>query len=187
MDWRWNSKKTPKNEPMIQSAEYKRLEEYRERTSNWKLWGPYLSERSWGNVREDYSAHGDAWGFFPHDHARSRAYRWGEDGLCGISDRSQNLCFAFAFWNGKDPILKERLFGLGGPEGNHGEDVKELYFYLDTSPTHSYMRMLYKYPQGEYPYAQIANERIERGINRRRNMKFKTPGFLLTDDTSIVR
>src|SRR4051812_13251769 len=109
---------------MIQSAEYKRLAEYRERISNWKLWGPYLSERSWGNVREDYSQFGDAWGFFPHDHARSRAYRWGEDGLCGISDRSQNLCFAFAFWNGKDPILKERLFGLAGPEGNHGEDVK---------------------------------------------------------------
>lgn len=148
---------------MSQSAEFKRLKEYRERTSNWKLWGPYLSERSWGNVREDYSANGDAWGFFPHDHARSRAYRWGEDGLCGISDRSQNLCFAFAFWNGKDPILKERLFGLAGPEGNHGEDVKELYFYLDTSPTHSYMRMLYKYPQAAYPYAQITSE------NRTRN------------------
>ncbi len=139
-------------------AEFKRLEEYREKISNWKLWGPYLSERSWGVVREDYSANGDAWGFFPHDHARSRAYRWGEDGLCGICDRSQNLCFSFAFWNGKDPILKERLFGLAGPEGNHGEDVKELYYYLDTSPTHSYMKMLYKYPHGEYPYAKLLNE-----------------------------
>jgi len=143
---------------MINCAEFKRLEEYRERISNWKLWGPYLSERSWGNVREDYSANGDAWAYFPHDHSRSRAYRWGEDGLCGISDRSQNLCFAFAFWNGKDPILKERLFGLAGPEGNHGEDVKELYFYLDSSPTHSYMRALYKYPQQLYPYADLLAE-----------------------------
>jgi hypothetical protein len=143
-------------------AENKRLEEYRQKVSNWKHWGPYLSERSWGNVREDYSPNGDAWGFFPHDHARSRAYRWGEDGLCGISDRNQHLCFAFSFWNGKDPILKERLFGLAGPEGNHGEDVKELYFYVDTSPTHSYMKMLYKYSQAEYPYAHIANENRNR-------------------------
>ena len=121
----------------------------------WKKWGPYLSERQWGTVREDYSADGDAWDYFTHDQARSRAYRWGEDGLAGISDDKQRLCFALALWNGRDPILKERLFGLTNSEGNHGEDVKEYYFYLDTTPTHSYMKYLYKYPQAAYPYADL--------------------------------
>jgi hypothetical protein len=135
----------------------------RERRGHWNRWGPFLSERSWGTVREDYSPDGNAWGYFPHDHARSRAYRWNEDGLAGICDRHQYLCFALALWNGRDPILKERMFGLGGPEGNHGEDVKEYYFYLDNTPTHSYMRLLYKYPQAEFPYAQLVEE------NRRRD------------------
>jgi hypothetical protein len=128
------------------SPEQVRLEEARDGKAPWKKWGPYLSERQWGTVREDYSPNGDAWNFFTHDHARSRAYRWGEDGLGGISDDKQHLCFALALWNGKDPILKERLFGLTNSEGNHGEDVKEYYFYLDSRPTHSYMKFLYKYP-----------------------------------------
>jgi hypothetical protein len=138
--------------------EEERLEETRQRSAHWRRWGPYLAERHWGTVREDYSPHGDAWGFFPHDHARSRAYRWGEDGLLGISDNHQRLCFALALWNGRDPILKERLYGLTGPEGNHGEDVKEYYFYLDSTPTHSYMKALYKYPQAAFPYARLAEE-----------------------------
>src|SRR5215471_4777603 len=121
----------------------------------WKKWGPYLSERQWGTVREDYSQDGNAWSYFPHDQARSRAYRWGEDGLGGISDDKQRLCFALALWNERDPILKERLFGLTNSEGNHGEDVKECYFYLDSTPTHSYMKYLYKYPQGEFPYLDL--------------------------------
>ena len=132
-----------------------RLTESRERRKNWKRWGPYLSERSWGTVREDYSADGDAWNYFPHDHARSRAYRWNEDGLAGICDRHQQVCFALALWNGRDPILKERLFGLTGKQGNHGEDVKECYFYLDNTPTHSYMKYLYKYPQAAFPYDEL--------------------------------
>ena len=118
----------------------------------WKKWGPYLSERQWGTVREDYSESGNAWDHFPHDHSRSRVYRWGEDGIAGISDSMQRICFALALWNGKDPILKERLFGLTGNEGNHGEDVKELYYYLDNTPSHSYMKHLYKYPQSAFPY-----------------------------------
>ncbi|HET7745791.1 MAG TPA: glucosidase, partial [Vicinamibacteria bacterium] len=129
----------------------------------WRRWGPYVSERSWGTVREDYSPNGDAWGYFPHDHARSRAYRWGEDGLAGICDRYQLLVFALALWNGRDPILKERLFGLVPSEGNHGEDVKEYYFYLDSTPTHSYMKWLYKYPQREYPYGLLIEENRRRG------------------------
>ena len=137
------------------NAELKRLEEARERKVHWKRWGPYLSERQWGTVREDYSEYGTAWDYFPHDHARSRAYRWGEDGLLGISDNHQRLCFAPALWNGRDPILKERLFGLTNSEGNHGEDVKEYYYYLDSTPTHSYMNGLYKYPQTAYPYERI--------------------------------
>ena len=145
------------------TAEHKRLLAYRERKSNWKNWGPYLSDRAWGTVREDYSENGTAWDYFPHDHARSRAYRWNEDGLAGISDRRQYLCFALALWNERDPILKERLFGLTGPQGNHGEDVKEYYFYLDSTPTHSYMKMLYKYPQGEFPYAHLVSENARRG------------------------
>jgi hypothetical protein len=140
-----------------------RLQEDRERKANWKRWGPYLSERQWGTVREDYSAYGTAWDSFSHDQARSRTYRWGEDGLAGISDRHQFICFALALWNGRDPILKERLFGLTGSEGNHGEDVKEYYFYLDSTPTHSYMKYLYKYPQAPYPYARLAEENRRRG------------------------
>jgi glycogen debranching enzyme len=145
------------------TPEHERLEEARTRTVHWKRWGPYLSERQWGTVREDYSPHGTAWDYFPHDHARSRAYRWGEDGLAGISDNHQRLCFAIALWNGRDPILKERLFGLTGPEGNHGEDVKEYYFYLDSTPTHSYMRYLYKYPQAAFPYTELVEENRRRG------------------------
>jgi hypothetical protein len=143
--------------------ERKRLEAARSSSVPWKKWGPYLSERQWGTVREDYSENGDAWNFFTHDHARSRAYRWGEDGLAGISDDKQRLCFALALWNGKDPILKERLFGLTNSEGNHGEDVKEYYFYLDSTPTHSYMKFLYKYPQAAYPYSDLVE------TNRKRN------------------
>jgi hypothetical protein len=150
---------------MKDTAEHQRLAEYHERESNWKHWGPYLSERAWGTVREDYSAHGAAWDYFPHDHARSRTYRWNEDGLAGICDRNQYLCFALALWNGRDPIIKERLFGLNGPEGNHGEDVKEYYFYLDSTPTHSYMKMLYKYPQAAYPYSELAAENGRRGFH----------------------
>ncbi len=140
---------------MNNNEETKRLEAARSEKEPWKKWGPYLSERQWGTVREDYSEGGDAWNFFTHDHARSRAYRWGEDGIAGISDDKQRLCFALALWNGKDPILKERLFGLTNSEGNHGEDVKEYYFYLDSTPTHSYMKYLYKYPQAAYPYADL--------------------------------
>ncbi len=177
------------------TAEENRLLEEARREQNWKRWGPYLSDRQWGTVREDYSPNGDAWGYFPHDHARSRAYRWGEDGLIGFTDRECRLCFAPALWNGKDGILKERLFGLSNPEvwnsksppsptfsvlcvnlnaclpifflhhgqGNHGEDVKECYYYLDSSPTHSYMKALYKYPQREYPYRELIEENGRRG------------------------
>src|SRR3954471_5728438 len=148
---------------IVDVAEQKRLNEQREAQVPWKKWGPYLSERQWGTVREDYSENGDAWNFFSHDHARSRAYRWGEDGLAGISDDRQRLCFALALWNGNDPILKERLFGLTNSEGNHGEDVKEYYFYLDSTPTHSYMRYLYKYPQAAYPYADLIDTNRSRG------------------------
>ncbi len=133
-----------------------------DRTSHWRRWGPYLSERSWGNPREDYSADGTAWDYFTHDHARSRTYRWTEDGIAGICDNHQRLCFAFAFWNGVDPILKERLFGVSGPEGNHGEDVKEYYYYLDSTPTHSYMKALYKYPQSPFPYADLVETNRKR-------------------------
>jgi len=145
------------------TAEQTRLEEAREQKIPWKKWGPYLSERQWGTVREDYSEGGDAWNYFSHDQARSRAYRWGEDGLAGISDDQQRLCFALALWNGKDPILKERLFGLTNSESNHGEDVKEYYFYLDSTPTHSYMKYLYKYPQAAYPYSDIVETSRRRG------------------------
>ena len=148
---------------MPDNPEATRLLEDAKRERNWKRWGPYLSERQWGTVREDYSADGACWDFFPHDHARSRAYRWGEDGLLGITDRECRLCFALALWNGRDPILKERLFGLTGPEGNHGEDVKECYFFLDSTPTHSYMKALYKYPQAEFPYAGLVAENRKRG------------------------
>ena len=145
------------------TVEDRRLEEDRQRTKYWKRWGSYLSERQWGTVREDYSPGGTAWEYLPHDHARSRTYRWGEDGIAGISDRHQLICFGLAMWNGRDHILKERLFGLNGHEGNHGEDVKEYYFYLDATPTHSYMKMLYKYPQAEFPYDQLVAENGRRG------------------------
>src|SRR6476659_9500755 len=141
------------------SAEHARLEDSSPDTpGNWKAIGPYVSERAWGTVREDYSADGQAWQYFPYEHARSRAYRWNEDGLAGLCDRAQRLCFALAFWNGRDPFLKERLFGLSGHEGNHGEDVKEYYFYADNTPTHSYMRYIYRYPQSEFPYERLVSE-----------------------------
>ena len=149
------------------TSEHRRLAEDKARTHNWKRWGPYLSERQWGTVREDYSHDGEAWYYFPHDHARSRAYRWGEDGLLGWTDRECRLCFSPALWNGRDAILKERLFGLTGPEGNHGEDVKEYYYYLDSTPTHSYARALYRYPQAEFPYSQLAEENDQRGLKDR--------------------
>ncbi len=145
------------------NPEQQRLIEVQAGGRRWDLFGPYLSERAWGTVREDYSADGNAWTYFPHDHARSRTYRWSEDGIGGISDDKQRICFALSFWNGQDAILKERLFGLAGPEGNHGEDVKEYYFYLDSAPTHSYMQMLYKYPQAAYPYSQLVQENARRG------------------------
>ena len=148
---------------MPMPAERQRLEEASRRQRHWRRWGPYLSERQWGTVREDYSPGGTAWEYLPHDHARSRAYRWGEDGIAGWSDNHQRLCFALALWNGRDPILKERLFGLTGNEGNHGEDVKELYYYLDATPTYSYAHSLYKYPQAEFPYARLVAEARRRG------------------------
>ncbi|HQU74371.1 MAG TPA: glucosidase, partial [Calditrichia bacterium] len=142
------------------------LKNIRER-GNWQAWGPYLSDRQWGTVREDYSANGDAWGYFSYENALSRAYRWGEDGIGGISDDQQRLCFALALWNGSDPFLKERFFGLTNAEGNHGEDVKELYYYLDATPTHSYLKMLYKYPQGRFPYERLRQENGNRGRGER--------------------
>ena len=154
-------------EKIVDVAEQKRLNEAREAGIPWKKWGPYLSERQWGTVREDYSSDGNAWAYFSHDQSRSRAYRWGEDGLGGISDDKQQLCFALALWNERDPILKERLFGLTNSEGNHGEDVKEYYFYVDSTPTHSYMKYLYKYPQAAYPYGEL----IEK--NRRSREEFE--------------
>src|SRR5262245_51450692 len=144
------------------TAEAQRLGQAREEGVPWRQWGPYLSERQWGTVREDYSQDGNAWDYFSHDQSRSRAYHWGEDGLGGISDDKQRLCFALALWNERDAILKERLFGLTNSEGNHGEDVKEYYYYLDATPTHSYMKYLYKYPQREYPYSDLVE------TNRRR-------------------
>jgi hypothetical protein len=144
------------------TAEHQRLTDNAGKSVPLVQWGPYLSERQWGTVREDYSPYGDAWHYFPFDHSHSRVYRWGEDGLAGISDFFQNLCFAVALWNGKDPILKERLFGLGNSQGNHGEDVKELYYYLDNVPTHSYMEYLYKYPQLAFPYEELKKENRKR-------------------------
>ncbi len=148
---------------MVVNGEQERLLAHDDGRADWKKWGPYVSERAWGTVREDYSPDGNAWDYFPHDHARSRTYRWGEDGLAGICDRSQYLCFALGLWNGRDLILKERLFGLNGHEGNHGEDVKECYFYLDNTPTHSYMKMLYKYPHAPFPYAELVDQNRRRG------------------------
>src|ERR1700712_1805074 len=139
-------------------SEQERMAEDARRVRNWRRWGPYLADRQWGTVREDYSEFGDCWTYLPHDHARSRAYRWGEDGLLGICDRECRLCFSIGLWNEHDPILKERLFGLSGHEGNHGEDVKECYYYLDASPTHSYLKALYKYPHRTFPYEQLVRE-----------------------------
>src|ERR1051326_3903298 len=147
------------------NAERQRLLEANTGRESWRGWGPYLSERQWGTVREDYSPHGNAWEYFPHDHARSRAYRWGEDGIAGFSDDQQRLCFSLALWNGKDPILKERLFGLTNNEGNHGEDVKECYYYLDCTPTHSYMKWLYRYPRTPYPYNDLVATNRQRGLS----------------------
>jgi hypothetical protein len=165
------------------NMERRRLAEEGARIKNWKRWGPYLSERQWATVREDYSPDGTCWDYFPHDHARSRAYRWGEDGLLGIAGRQCRLCFALALWNEKDPILKERLFGLTGPEGNHGEDVKEEYFYLDSTPTHSYMKALYKYPQKQdFP---THNWLTKTGCVVRTNLNsnYRTPVFFLKTAT----
>ncbi len=148
-------------------------EQQRLGNSAWKKWGPYLTERQWGTVREDYSEHGEAWDYFPHDHARSRVYRWGEDGIAGISDDLQRICFAVTLWNGKDQILKERLFGLTGREGNHGEDVKELYYYLDNLPSHAYMKHLYKYPMEAFPYSDL--------LNTNRNRSKHEPEYELLD------
>jgi hypothetical protein len=157
----------------ILTEEERRLDEDARRVKNWKRWGPYLPERQWGTVREDYSPDGSVWSYLTHDQARSRTYRWGEDGLLGITDRQCRICFSAALWNGKDSILKERLFGLAGTEGNHGEDVKECYYYLDSTPTHSYMRALYKYPHNAFPYDQLVHE------NRIRDRL--QPEFELTD------
>ncbi len=159
-----NQDKKPAPFSYVEVAEQKRLNEAREKGIPWKKWGPYLSERQWGTVREDYSKDGNAWDYFTHDQARSRAYRWGEDGMAGFSDDKQLLCFCLALWNGKDPILKERMFGLTNSESNHGEDVKEYYFYVDSTPTHSYMKYLYKYPQAEYPYRNLVE--TNRGRSR---------------------
>ena len=148
---------------MNTDGEVERLEQDRKRERNWKRWGPYLAERQWGTVREDYSANGDSWSYLTHDQSRSRAYRWGEDGLLGITDRQGRMCFAFAFWNERDVMLKERLFGLSGPEGNHGEDVKEEYFYVDALPSAAWLRSLYKYPQREFPYSDLMGENRRRG------------------------
>src|SRR5471030_2617938 len=145
------------------TEEQARMEEDRLHRAHWNRWGPYLSERAWCTVREDYSPDGSVWEYFTHEQARSRTYRWNEDGLAGICDRHQRLCFALTLWNGRDPFLKERLFGLTGPEGNHGEDVKECYFYLDATPTSSWLRALYKYPQGEFPYERLRAENRRRG------------------------
>src|SRR5271168_1778355 len=155
------------------TVEEERLREANDRVSHWKRWGPYVSERAWGTVREDYSKDGSAWEYLPFEHSHLRAYRWNEDGMAGICDRHQHICFALSMWNGKDPILKERMYGVTGNQGNHGEDCKEYYFYLDSTPTHSYMKYLYKYPQTEFPYRQLVEE------NRRRDKS--DPEFELLD------
>src|SRR5262245_46002079 len=155
---------SPRQYPTV---EHRRMAEDRERIVRWRHFGPYLSERAWGTVREDYSESGDAWSYFPHEHARSRAYRWSEDGLGGICDRNQILCLALALWNEKDEILKERAFGVAGPEGNHGEDVKDVYYYEDATPTSSYLRYLYKYPQRRFPYEELVARSRARGLHER--------------------
>ena len=166
------------------SAEAQRLAQDARREKDWKRWGPYLAERQWGTTREDYSADGDSWRYFTHEHVRSRAYRWGEDGLLGFTDRQCRLCFALALWNGRDPILKERLFGLTNAEGNHGEDVKECYFYLDAAPTYSYAKALYKYPQGEFPYARLV---AENGRRSRYEREFELQDTGIFDEQRVLR
>ena len=166
-------------QPDLPTSEHRRLGDSAARRADWKNWGPYLAERAWGTVREDYSPDGRAWDVFPHDHARSRAYRWNEDGLAGFCNRFQNLCLALALWNGRDPFLKERLFGLANEEGNHGEDVKEYYYYLDGLPSHAYMRMLYKYPQVEYPYGRLLEENRRRSRVRAGVRAHRRPGRCL--------
>ena len=167
--------------PQEIDAEKRRIEESRKGTKNWRRWGPYLSERQWGTVREDYSADGTAWDYFPHDHARSRAYRWGEDGIAGFSDDRQLLCLSLALWNGRDPILKERLFGLTNQQGNHGEDVKELYYYLDAVPSHAYNRMLYKLLQAAYPYQRLIDENADRKGSSQREFELIDTGLFDED------
>ena len=164
---------------IVDVTEQKRLNEAREAGIPWKKWGPYLSERQWGTVREDYSEDGNAWAYFSHEQSRSRAYRWGEDGLGGICDDKQRLCFALTLWNERDPILKERLFGLTNSEGNHGEDVKEYYFYLDSTPTHSFMQYLYKYPQQEFPYQELIEKNRQRS---REEMEYELLDTGIFDD-----
>ena len=171
---------------MNPTAESRRLAAANANTEPWRRWGPYLSERQWGTVREDYSPHGNAWEYLPHDHARSRAYRWGEDGIAGISDDSQRLCLSLALWNGKDQILKERIFGLTNSEGNHGEDAKELYYYLDATPTHSYLKMLYKYPQREFPYAQLVEENRRRSKDQPDNFVIPRPHSLPESKVKVM-
>src|SRR5271157_2074618 len=149
--------------PPARDGEVRRLREANTSKKRWRRWGTYVSERQWGTVREDYSANGDAWNYFPHNHARSRAYRWGEDGIGGFCDEEQNLCIGLALWNGVDPILKERMFGLTNGQGNHGEDVKEYWFYLDSTPTHSYLKCQYKYPQRAFPYSDLVATNAQRG------------------------
>src|ERR1051325_10729564 len=168
----------------MSTAEHRRLLEITDDVHTWRRWGPYLSERSWGSVREDYSADGNAWDYFPHDLARSKAYRWGEDGLAGICDRYQLLCFALALWNERDPILKERLYGTVSNEANHGEDVKEYYFYLDSTPTHSYMKYLYKYPQAEFPYDRLIAENRARAGRQMPEFELLDTGVLDEDGSS---
>ncbi|MEP0301797.1 MAG: glucosidase, partial [Maribacter dokdonensis] len=165
----------------MKNPEKIRLSQQQKEEKDWLKWGPYLSERQWGTVREDYSAGGDAWNYFPHDHARSRAFRWGEDGIAGISDRYCNMCFSIGLWNGKDPIIKERLFGLTGPQGNHGEDAKELYYYLENTPSHSYMKYLYKYSQKAYPYNQLITENQKRN---RKELEFELLDTGIFDDNT---
>lgn len=164
-------------EEIPRDIEYHRLDEHRKKIKHWKRWGPYLAAREWGTVREDYSRDGKAWEYFPFEHAYARAYRWGEDSIGGISDNHQRICFAFTFWNGKDPILKERFFGLGGKEGNHGEDVKECYYYLDNLPTHSYMKMLYRYPTIAFPYEELIQENAKRDVNDPEFEIYETEAF----------
>src|ERR1700756_65081 len=161
------------------NKEEARLKEARDNNVPWKKWGPYLSERQWGTVREDYSESGNAWDYFPHDHARSRAYRWGEDGIAGISDDKQRLCLALGLWNGADPILKERMFGLTNSQGNHGEDAKEYWFYLDSTPTHSYLKCVYKYPQQAFPYEDLI---ATNGSRAKQDMEYELLDTGIFDD-----